>query len=359
MQAPSGVRDPGTVTRIVLFRPRAAGDVRVTNSESFPDLDDFRAATAGTASIEGYELTSDPPFENGLGGKTNRIAFTTTGYFALLGVTPEIGRFYSADENRRGNPSMVVVISRALWQSRFGGDPGAVERKTILIDSVPFHVIGVAHVQSFVGVDVDAIDMWVPYAARDAPYYGTRMFSGISRSPWPRGTPSPRPVDWRHGWGLQLLLRRHTGVVSRQIETALTTAYRRTATGENAGDSSVTVHLASLVEARGPHPSGVIDDRHMGIVLTVSGVAAITLLICVANVATLLLLRALRRRHEIAVRLALGVSRARLARQLATESLLMAAVAGALAALALAGGRFLRLHAAGLRPLAGDHRGIP
>jgi putative ABC transport system permease protein len=334
-QVSPGVESARSVARIVFFRPRQGAEVRVTGGAGLPDLDDFRAATAGVASIEGYSLETNPPFTVGLGTDAPReMAFTTTGYFGLLGVSPALGRFYTADENRIGDPTPVIVLSYASWKARYGGDSSVLGR-TLAIDSVPFRIIGIAQA-GFEGLDVDATEMWAPYSALDAHFASMAGFSRMAGS-------VPLSLQ-HHGFGLTPIVRIGPGTDRRAIETALTTAYRRTATGDDAGDSAVTVHVTPLIEARGPHMVGVIDERHVGLVLTVAAVTLIALVICVANVASLLFLRALRRRHEIAVRLALGISRARLIGQLVTESVMLAALAGAISTLvAYWGGRLLRM----------------
>ncbi len=333
-QVPPGVHDPGAVSRIVLIRPTPTGTT-VSAGAGLADISDFRAATAGLATIEAYDLLSNPPFIGGR-SKPHSIAFTTTGYFALLGVRPALGRFYSADENRMGQPTTVLVLAYSVWQARYGGDT-AVLGRTVPIDGVVFHIIGVAQA-GFAGLDVDATDMWAPLSARDAPFASVASFSrGMEAGAMP----------WelrRHIGGPSPILRMTPGADRRALDAALSAAYRSTAVGEDADDSTATVRTAPLIEARGPHEAGAINDARMGIVLTVTAVTLIALLICVANVASLLFLRALRRRHEIAVRLALGISRPRLIGQLVTESTLIAIAAGVLSiAVAYFGGRWLRV----------------
>jgi predicted permease len=231
----------------------------------------------------------------------------TGNYFRVLGVRPALGRFFTPDEDGVPGAHPVVVISHRFWTTQLAGDSSVIGR-TVRVNGFVFTVVGVAP-PKFGGVfALLRTDAWVPMAMQPAFRPGNDLLT------------NPGP-----GW-LQLFARVRNGadhdVVQREL-SRLTAQW--VAEGNEPADHpdrrNTAAHLASL--------SGLPYDMHgrvigfMALLLVASG---LVLLIASLNVAAMLLARAVARRRETAVRLALGATRGRLVRQLLTESLLLYAL---------------------------------
>jgi predicted permease len=246
------------------------------------------------------------------------ITLVSGNYFDVLGVRPALGRAFSADEGGRPGEAAVAVISHGLWQGRFGADPQVVG-KTFRLRRVPFTIIGVAP-REFTGVSLGRRhDLWIPFAAEV-----------LLR---PEGNRVRNPDGYQvHVIGR---LRPEVSLAQAQAAVEVVAAQQDQVRKErlftdNPGEQSATPRAVSHATAveMGPHDR---QQSWLG-VAAVLAVMGLVLLAACANVANLLLGRAAGRRREIAVRLALGASRARIVRQLLTESLLLS-LSGAAAGL--------------------------
>jgi predicted permease len=262
--------------------------------------------------ILGYDWT---PMSVSTGGE-GRLVFgqlVSGNYFDVLGVRPLAGRTFLPEEDEVPGRSPVVVLSHGFWVKEYGGDRGAVGR-TLTVNSLPFTIVGVAP-EGFSGTDVGVRpELWVPMAMN------RQVRSTLN---W---------YEERRGLFVSTIGRLRPGATLAQAQAQTNTIALRLEQeypNDNQGRGMSLIPLAQATinpDARG----GFVGAT--ALLMTIVG---LVLLIACANVSNLLLARALSRRREIAIRLAIGASRGRLIRQLLTESVLLAA-GGALLGLVIA-----------------------
>ncbi len=283
---PEGVVAPEQVHRLWVAYPRQwSGGTTFNAIFSYPDFVGIRDGVRGAARVATQLYPESTAVAHTGGDVPVYRQFVTAGYLPLLVERPAIGRFFTPDEDDVAAPSPVAVLSFAFWKRAFGGDPGVVGR-SIRVANAPYTVIGVAP-RGFVGLDAPAVDLWMPLSAASV--------HGHDGVPWYRTQDIHLPI----------LIRANDGVTDAHLAPRIAAAYRAGYYRESPADSVRPLRLGSVIANRGP---GTVP-QDLSIALRLAGVALALLLITCANVANLLLIRALRRRREIAIRLALGVAR--------------------------------------------------
>jgi putative ABC transport system permease protein len=297
------VADPESVVSI--YTSSSDGRDRFSTS-GYPDYLDLRDSGIFT-SIAAYASIA-LVLDNGGVNETLVGELVTGNYFDVLGVRIPLGRTFSPDEDRSGSQQRVVVVSHETWTRRFGADPGLVGR-TITLNGNPYTVMGIAPRGFTSPVLGRAPEMWAPAALQPElrpPSAGARRSLGHSNLLSERG---PR-------W-LNMIARRAPGTTVESTLAAANVLGERLERAYPDTNRGRRFTIVPLGEGPGVRASTWPLLRQLSIAVV------LVLLIACANVASLLLVRAVARRREVAVRMAVGAGRGRLVRQWLTESVLL------------------------------------
>ena len=271
--------------------------------------------------LDGAFAWSPERFDLSSGGETVFVegAYVSGRLFDVLGIQPARGRLLVAADDTSTASAAALVISHRLWRQRFGGAPDIVGR-TLHVQRVPFTIVGVMP-KGFFGPDVGrSADVMIPFATE----------------PLIRGESSFLTNHWT--WWVQVMVRLRPGQTIDQATTALR-ARQPQIRGETLPEGTPAMLDRYMKDPLALSPAATgrseLRGRFETPLVAMLAVVGLVLLIACASIANLLLARALMRRHELSVRLALGASRWRLARLLFAESLVIAG-AGGLAGLVFA-----------------------
>ena len=313
LRGPDHVTEPDRLVRFTstVTRP-SQGEVTHANM-GYVVYDNFRKS--GSSSFDGYAAyMSGGTSMLGRGRESRPIVggAASADFFPLLGVRPARGRFFLPDEDDTAKPAQVVVLGDALWRSQFAADP-AILGKTVHINGDRLTVIGIAP-RGFTGVQLGRVDAWIPMSLASR---------GVTDN-WPRA--------WNAQW-LYVIGRMKPGI-SLDAATAEATRIHRLAYD---GPPTRLIAKARISATPISFTMEGTESTEVSVARWLVGVTLVVLFIACSNVANLLLARAIRRRGEVGVRMALGAGRRRLARLFVTESLVIATLGGAAALVVAAG----------------------
>jgi putative ABC transport system permease protein len=305
--------------RVMVLADRLAG-VNVTgNGEVGVTVPDIRAYTRETHSftaLGGYQYAGYELSGKGEPAQVN-AARMTAGVFPALGVAPQLGRVFTADEDEHSQ--QVTLLSYGTWVSRFHSDPQVLGTK-ILLDRKPFVVIGVMP-RNFefplVTGQINRTELWVPMSF----------------------TPQELMPQAGANWSYQMVGRLKPGLTAQQAQSDAERVAQEIM--RNYPAMMANLHISAVVR---PQQEETIEQARP-LVRTLFFAVAVVLLIACVNLAGLMLVRAIRRQREIAVRMALGAQAGALLRQTILESLVLSGTGGVLglifAAIALRAGKSL------------------
>ncbi len=300
LRGPESVARPAALRRVYVTTLNGAGTATTAAIEPYALYTLLRDQTTGFAGFAAYSPAAQVRVSQRADAASVPAVYATADFFPLLGVRPYLGRFYSAAEDRPPVGAQVVVLGYGLWRRQFGADSSVLGR-TIGPASHPMTVIGVAP-PGFTGVERAPVDAWLPMSSRGN--------TGTWATTW---NATSTLIVTRLGPGMS------TKVADEKVTATLRAGY--------SGQGPTMRHADVSVRPISFDNSGV-EPPELGVARLLYGVALIVLLIAAANVANLLMARAVRRQRELAVRVALGAGRMRLASMMLAEAASLAVLGG-------------------------------
>jgi len=269
---------------------------------SYPAFEDYRQRNTTFSGMAGYYGYSQATLRSGKAVLSVSGYEVTGNYFDLLGVQPEVGRFFHAADERGPNSAPYVVLSDSLWRRAFNADPGLVGT-TVQLNKYPFTVMGVAPARFHGTEQFVWPDYWIPMVEQQVEgwnYLHSRTVMTVT-----------------------VLGRLRPGVTPQQATENLNAIAAQLAKEYPETDSGLPLRLIR------PGLYGDNGDVIRGFLYSVAGLALLVLVAAYANLASLFAARAADRSRELALRVALGAGRWRLVRQLLTEAMLLSMLGGA------------------------------
>ena len=316
LRPPPHVAAPGELLEVNRVATQPGISQMLVNMQ-YPLYTRLRADTAAFREVAASSFIVGLTLGSGAGAEQVLGVFVNSDYFRTLGTRPALGRLFGSQEDGDVPSSDVVVLSHGFWQRRFAGDP-SILGKPLRVGPRSLTVVGVAP-ESFSGVDPRRVDMWIPINQAAVYHLALEQF----------------PTHWGSVW-VRIHVRLKPGLSASEAAARATTIYRSgfsqwagAATGKAGGPGGDRLALRSILPAE-----QLADNPEAKLARLLFAVAAVVLVIACANVASLALARGAERRREIAVRLALGVSRWRLFRMLVAEMMVLAICGGAIAIVA-------------------------
>jgi predicted permease len=310
LREPAGIAKASGLLHVVAVPVRPGAFPR--DRFSYPQA----AAVAATSAFTSSAIYTVPRVDTLSDAREALTSTVGPNYFEIAGVRPAIGRLFSSEELRPLAGIRSIVISYGFWQRELGGDPAALGR-AINFAGAAYTIVGVAQ-RDFAGVDLNPVDIWIPL--------------GVGR--FGRGTINNVEIPWyeiRMTAPLSMVARLRDGASARAAESEASA--RLAADARESGAGGVSAAPSAAIRSFAELQRAGASVNGVEVLTRIAGVSALVLLLACANVTNLLLLRSRRRRREIAVRLAMGMSRARLMRQVASEVALLAVIGGSVAAL--------------------------
>jgi predicted permease len=292
----------------LFFLQRESRDQSPYPSHSFPDYLDFKSGTTAI-DVAAYRIAA-MGLQTGAGADRAWGYLATGNYFQVLDLRPAVGRFFTPEEDTARGASPYAVLSYEAWQRRFAGSPD-VAGTPIRINGLPYTILGVAP-RGFHGTEVAfRPELWVPMA----------MQPQIEGRSW---------LDERNTLNVWIMGRLAPRVSREQATARLNTIARSISEAYPRSHKGLEVGLAPMgfVGSTGRAPVAAFMSGVMAL-------AGLVLFAACANLANLMASRVIDRLREVAIRLALGATRARVARQLLVEAMLLS-IAGGVAGLVLA-----------------------